>query len=72
MRVEYQYAARAGIDEAAAGRRTAVYYYRTGEQVGPGRYVCTFCGKDVMVAGARTLPPCQTCDSTEYSLEAAA
>lgn len=40
---------------------------RTGEEPGPGLYVCTRCGQTVRLddAGDR-LPPCPDCRNTEF------
>ncbi len=74
MKVEYRFAARAEARQRGSPRRQmiAVYYFASGETVGPGRYLCTFCGTVTTLAATRALPPCRVCDSAEYSLEAAA
>jgi ribosomal protein L37AE/L43A len=72
VKVEYKYDARSGTQESPSLRRMVAVYYYTGEEVGPGRYQCTFCGNHTTVARIRVLPPCQACDSPEFALEAAA
>lgn len=47
-------------------------YFYSGERVGPGRYICTFCGKDVVAEKSRVLPPCGDCDSSQFALDAVA
>lgn len=39
----------------------------TGEKPGKGTYVCKKCGEDVVLDDhTDTLPPCPTCQHTEY------
>jgi hypothetical protein len=71
MKVESLYAGPYALDRHLFRPKAQVYYY-TGERVGPGRYVCTFCGKDTVADKSRVLPPCNACDSSEFALDAAA
>lgn len=70
MKIEYVYTAPYQLREPFLQRRITVFY--TGERVGPGRYVCTFCGKDTVVGRPRVLTPCHACDSSEYTLDTVA
>lgn len=73
MKVEYRYSiSREPDDGAARPSVVVIYYFYTGERVGPGHYTCTFCGERTRLPKARTLPPCQICDSAEYQVDAAA
>ncbi|MHB1004574.1 MAG: zinc ribbon-containing protein [Chloroflexota bacterium] len=73
LKVEYRYAPPIDLRQWAVKRQSVrVFYFYTGERVGPGRYVCTFCGKDTVVDRARVLTPCHVCDSAEFALDAAA
>jgi hypothetical protein len=53
-------------------RPTVQVYFYSGERVGPGRYICTLCGKDTVADKSRVLPPCSGCDSSEFALDAMA
>ena len=41
--------------------------YRTGEKPGKGTYVCTICGKVIVLNDdSDTLPPCPQCHATSW------
>jgi flagellar biosynthesis GTPase FlhF len=40
--------------------------YRTGEVAGPGRLVCTSCGKELHFHKAGHIPPCPGCSGTDF------
>jgi hypothetical protein len=70
MKVEYLFDAKSSTEYAPVAKRTIpVYYYYTGERVGPGRYMCTFCGSHVNLTIGRILSACQACDSSEFLSE---
>lgn len=71
MKVESLYAGPYALDRRPYRPKIQLYFY-TGERVGPGRYVCTFCGKDTVADRFRVLPPCNACDSSEFALDAVA
>lgn len=70
MKVEYAFTPPFDWRTRLLPSRVAMYY--TGERVGPGRYVCTFCGRDTVVSKMQVLAPCHACDSVEYTLDAVA
>lgn len=72
MKVEYVFAPRPQPGLPPAARSLPIYYYRTGEVVTPGYYVCTFCGHHTHVSSRRALSTCERCDSTEFALNDAA
>ncbi len=46
--------------------------YHTGEVAGPGRFVCTECGKSMNFKKSGRIPPCSNCKNTAFKREFAA
>ncbi|HKJ66416.1 MAG TPA: hypothetical protein VKA68_00525 [bacterium] len=46
--------------------------YHTGEVAGPGKFVCTECGKAMNFKKSGRIPPCSSCKNTSFRREFAA
>jgi hypothetical protein len=72
VKVEYVFATSSHSGFPPVAHSLPVYYYRSGEFVAPGYYVCTFCGHTTHVSSSRALSACEHCDSTEFARSEAA
>lgn len=71
MRVEKTYpgaiVVKCGRLRGTVGQAPAtIRYYSTGETPPVDTCYCTFCGKPTRPRGDQPLPPCPSCDNTEY------
>jgi hypothetical protein len=74
MRVEKTYPGAVIVEHdrlrgTAARWPATIRYYTTGETPPVSTCYCTFCGKPTRLKRPGPLPPCSSCDNTEFAAE---
>ncbi|MGQ9676807.1 MAG: zinc ribbon-containing protein [Chloroflexota bacterium] len=74
MRVERTYPGTVVVEHnrlrgTVARSPTNIYYYSSGETPPVSQCFCTFCGNPTRLRGHVPLPPCASCDNTEFTAE---